>query len=202
MSKTWTFPQATKKTVQNVGFQVEPWGQVLVLPLTFFGYVTHLSRSQFAHWWNKCVAVTISKRIMLNSWRQFLHKTASSQWMQGIERLETGLEPYKWPTVSLFQTVSKLSFLGALGVEVTWNNDLSLRGHQIFRNITHITSAYMLACGFLTHGELKTLLVSELMNEQMKCEFCGPHFNVANMTALVSLGISRNQEMKEQTVIS
>lgn len=60
----------------------------------------------------------------------------------------------------------------------------------------------MLVYGFLTHDGLNTFLVSELMSEQMKCEFCGPHFNVANMTALVSLGISRNQEMKQQILKS
>lgn len=98
--------------------------------------------------------------------------------------------------------MSNLSFLGALEVEVTWNHDLSLRGHQIFRNVIRITSPYMLAYGLLTHHGLNTFLVSELMNEQMKCEFCGPHFNVANVTALVSLGISRNQEMNEQTLKS
>lgn len=49
-------------------------------------------------------------------------------------------------THSLFvPDVSNLSFLGALEVEVTWNHDLSLRGHQIFRNVIRITSPYMLA---------------------------------------------------------
>lgn len=54
-----------------------------------------------------------------------------------------------------------------------------------------ITFAYMFAYGFLTHDGLNTYLVSELMHEQMKCDFYETHFNVANI--IVYLGISRNQ---------
>ena len=51
----------------------------------------------------------------------------------------------------------------------------------------------MLAYGFLTHDELNTYLVIKLMNEEMKCDFCETHFNLANMIALVYLGTSGNQ---------